>query len=170
MFTSLSEWFRRRFERNTTRNLRPYPACYRSRFCNTCRPLRGLTSTAPRAIPGLTPGATLCRRLRRLVELLTRTRLRSKRTAFSILSFSFFLFPFSFVYSQGNDLDYSKFLHASQRHASVACSSCHHRPDNSATPGFPGHKDCTGCHLTQFTTPTLPICAICHVNANGNHP
>jgi c(7)-type cytochrome triheme protein len=84
--------------------------------------------------------------------------------------FSFLLFPFSFAVSQGNDLDYSKFLHTSQRHASVACSSCHHRTDNAARPSFPGHKDCTGCHLTQFTTPNIPMCSICHANVNGNDP
>lgn len=72
--------------------------------------------------------------------------------------------------TQGNDLDYSKFLHNSQRHAAVACSDCHHRPDNSARPSFPGHKDCTGCHLSQFTTPNVPMCSICHVNVNGNNP
>lgn len=72
--------------------------------------------------------------------------------------------------TQGNDLDYSKFLHSSQRHASVACANCHHRSDNSARPSFPGHKDCTGCHLSQFTTPNVPMCSICHVNVNGNNP
>jgi hypothetical protein len=71
---------------------------------------------------------------------------------------------------QGNDLDYSKFRHSSQRHASVACSNCHRRADNSARPSFPGHKDCTGCHLSQFTTPNVPMCSICHVNVNGNSP
>ena len=71
---------------------------------------------------------------------------------------------------QGNDQDYSKFLHSSQRHASVACSACHHRNDNSAQPIFPSHKDCTGCHLTQFTTPNVPMCSICHLSVNGNDP
>jgi c(7)-type cytochrome triheme protein len=87
------------------------------------------------------------------------------------LIFSFLLFPFSFLaLPQGNDLDYSKFLHTSQRHASVACSSCHHRTDNSTRPGFPGHKDCTGCHLSQFTTPNVPMCSICHVSVSSNNP
>ena len=71
---------------------------------------------------------------------------------------------------QGNDLDYSKFLHTSQRHASQACSACHHRTDNSARPNFPGHKECTGCHLSQFTTPNIPMCSICHTDVNGNNP
>src|SRR6266481_3657033 len=81
-----------------------------------------------------------------------------------LLTFAFFLLPFSFAQ------DYSKFLHTSQRHASVACSACHHRNDNSAQPIFPSHKDCTGCHLTQFTTPNAPMCSICHTSVNGNDP
>jgi hypothetical protein len=84
--------------------------------------------------------------------------------------FSFLLFPLALVYPQGNDLDYSKFLHTSQRHASVGCSSCHHRNDNSAQPSFPGHKDCIECHGTQFGTPDTPMCFICHTDVNGNHP
>ena len=58
----------------------------------------------------------------------------------------------------------------SQRHASLACSACHQRTDNSARPGFPGHRECTGCHLTQFTTPNVPMCSICHTDVNGNNP
>ena len=64
---------------------------------------------------------------------------------------------------QGNDNDYSKFLHTSQRHASLACSACHHRTDNSAQPSFPSHPDCMECHASQFLTPGVPICSICHV-------
>jgi c(7)-type cytochrome triheme protein len=65
---------------------------------------------------------------------------------------------------QGNDLDYSKFLHTSQRHGSLACSSCHHRTDNSVGPSFPSHPDCIECHSSQFLTPGIPMCSICHVN------
>jgi c(7)-type cytochrome triheme protein len=72
--------------------------------------------------------------------------------------------------AQGNEQDYSKFLHTSSKHASIACANCHHRNDNSARPAFPGHKDCTGCHLTQFTTPNIPMCSICHESVNGNDP
>lgn len=71
---------------------------------------------------------------------------------------------------QGPDLDYSKFKHTSPRHASLGCTSCHARSDNSATPRFPGHKACTGCHLSQFTTPKTPMCAICHTDVNGSNP
>lgn len=64
---------------------------------------------------------------------------------------------------QGPELDYSKFIHTSQRHASLACTACHIRTgDNSATPKFPAHEACTQCHLAQFVTPNVPMCVICH--------
>src|ERR1051325_9377050 len=66
--------------------------------------------------------------------------------------------------------DYSEFLHTSQRHSSIACNSCHERTDNSATPRFPGHKACTDCHRSQFTTPAIPMCLICHTDTKSNNP
>jgi hypothetical protein len=72
---------------------------------------------------------------------------------------------------QGPQLDYSRFIHTSQRHASLACTSCHERiSDNSATPKFPGHKACTNCHLAQFVTPAIPMCQICHTNLESGNP
>lgn len=71
---------------------------------------------------------------------------------------------------QGPELDYSNFKHSSQRHASLACTTCHQRSDNSATPRFPGHKACTGCHLAQFVTPNVPMCVICHTDVNSSNP
>jgi Cytochrome c7 and related cytochrome c len=71
---------------------------------------------------------------------------------------------------QGPDLDYSKFIHTSQRHSTLACTSCHVRTDNSAIPRFPGHKACTGCHLGQFVTPAIPMCAICHSDVDSSNP
>ncbi len=72
---------------------------------------------------------------------------------------------------QGSELDYSKFLHSSQRHVSLACTSCHERTqDNSALPRFPGHKACTNCHLSQFVTPGVPMCFICHTDTSTNQP
>lgn len=71
---------------------------------------------------------------------------------------------------QGPELDYSHFKHTSQRHASLACNACHQRSDNSATPRFPGHKACTGCHLAQFVTPNVPMCVICHTDVNSSNP
>jgi hypothetical protein len=73
--------------------------------------------------------------------------------------------------TQGPELDYSRFIHSSQRHASLACTSCHERgADNSATPRFPGHKACTNCHLAQFVTPAVPMCQICHSNVQSGNP
>jgi len=75
-----------------------------------------------------------------------------------------------FASSQGNEPDYSKFLHSSPKHASIACANCHHRNDNSSRPTLSGHKDCTSCHLTQFTTANIPMCSICHESVNGSDP
>jgi c(7)-type cytochrome triheme protein len=72
--------------------------------------------------------------------------------------------------AQGPSVDYSKFLHTSQRHSGLACNSCHQRSDNSATPRFPGHSACTECHRGQFTTPNIPMCVICHTDVKGNQP
>jgi c(7)-type cytochrome triheme protein len=63
---------------------------------------------------------------------------------------------------QSPGIDYSRFIHTSQRHASLTCTACHSRSDNSATPKFPGHDACTKCHLAQFVTPNVPMCVICH--------
>ncbi len=72
---------------------------------------------------------------------------------------------------QGPDRDYANFKHTSQKHASLACTACHERGgDNSATPRFPGHKACTGCHLAQFVTPNVPMCVICHSEVNSSNP
>lgn len=72
---------------------------------------------------------------------------------------------------QGQDLDYSTFKHNSQKHASLSCNSCHQRGgDNSATPRFPGHNACTGCHVGQFVTPAVPMCVICHTEVSSSNP
>jgi len=80
------------------------------------------------------------------------------------------LLLFGAASAQSPQLDYSKFLHSSARHSSVACNSCHERTDNSATPRFPGHKACTDCHRSQFTTPQVPMCTICHTDIKSNNP
>lgn len=70
-----------------------------------------------------------------------------------------------------DDEDFSKFSHASPRHASLACASCHARSaDNSAQPRLPGHKSCTGCHLPQFVTPNARLCFVCHSTLEGENP
>jgi c(7)-type cytochrome triheme protein len=66
-------------------------------------------------------------------------------------------------------VDFSKFLHNSPRHASLACAACHAR-DNSTRPNLPGHKACTDCHLPQFVTANNPMCAICHTDVQSGNP
>ncbi len=74
------------------------------------------------------------------------------------------------LFVQTSDQDYSKFIHTSQQHSSLSCNSCHERTDNAAVPRFPGHKACTNCHLSQFTTPAVPMCLICHTDTNSGNP
>src|SRR5204863_1147395 len=71
---------------------------------------------------------------------------------------------------QGPEVDYSRFQHGSPKHRSLACTSCHERTYNSATPRFPGHKACTDCHRGQFTTPAIPMCVICHADTKSGNP
>ena len=82
-------------------------------------------------------------------------------------SASFFSFCFSFVRCplfarKGTIRTTQNFSTPVQNMRRLPARSCHHRADNSSRPSFPGHKDCTGCHLTQFTTPNIPMCSICH--------
>ena len=70
---------------------------------------------------------------------------------------------------QMNGSDFSRFMHNSPRHASLACAACHKR-DNSTRPNLPGHKACTDCHLPQFVTANQPMCAICHTNVDSQNP
>ena len=73
--------------------------------------------------------------------------------------------------------DYSKFSHTSPReHADLMdrknCGSCHRRGAGVA-PIFPLHKDCTDCHMVQFTAANRsndenPICTICHTREGLN--
>src|ERR1044072_4037684 len=72
--------------------------------------------------------------------------------------------------AQSPETDYSKFLHNSAKHRSLACNSCHERTDNSATPRFPGHKACTDCRRSEFTTPQVPMCTICHTDISSSNP
>ncbi len=74
--------------------------------------------------------------------------------------------------------DYSKFSHSTPReHADLMarnnCGSCHRRGENAIVPRFPIHKDCTSCHLVQFTASNRsssvnPICTICHTRDGLN--
>ena len=77
----------------------------------------------------------------------------------------------------GSKPDYSKFSHSNPReHADLMdrknCGSCHRR-NGELAPIFPRHKDCTGCHLVQFTIANRgadmnPICTVCHKPASIN--
>jgi len=127
---------------------------------------RGNVITTKLELKTFSSSQNFCRPLLGLVDgyLSCRTIVRAALLFFSVL------FPFASAYSQGNELDYSKFLHTSQRHASIACVNCHRRNDNSAQPTFPGHKDCTSCHLSQFTTPNVSMCSICHTSVSGTPP
>lgn len=74
--------------------------------------------------------------------------------------------------------DYSKFSHSNPKdHSDLMgnCGSCHRRRDSSVEPAFPLHKDCTGCHIVQFTASNAlssvnPICTICHKAEGLNSP
>jgi cytochrome c553 len=66
----------------------------------------------------------------------------------------------------------SRFSHSTPSHATLACASCHERPDNSPAPRWPGHKACIDCHAQDFVTrgAQLRVCANCHSNLEGNDP
>lgn len=103
-----------------------------------------------------------------LPSCLTREALTANNNEWHALRPAWFSFA---ARAQGPDRDYSSFKHNSQRHASLACTACHTRTDNSAAPRRPGHNACTSCHLSQFVTPNVPMCTVCHTAlASGNPP
>ncbi len=71
---------------------------------------------------------------------------------------------------QTNGDDFSRFSHRSQTHAGLSCNACHRRTDNRLVPALSEHRDCTGCHLQQFVSNNIPMCAICHTNLQGANP
>jgi c(7)-type cytochrome triheme protein len=79
-----------------------------------------------------------------------------------------FASPAAAAVPQGGDS--SRFSHSLERHASLACASCHSRTDNSSTPRWPGHKACTDCHVQQFVTQGGGLCLNCHSSVEGNNP
>ena len=64
----------------------------------------------------------------------------------------------------------TRFSHSVAKHAEVACDSCHQRGGGDVQPRLPGHKACTDCHITEFTTPQSPLCLNCHTNVESNNP
>jgi c(7)-type cytochrome triheme protein len=81
---------------------------------------------------------------------------------------STFILTAAVVEPQGGDA--SRFSHSAGRHPSLACASCHERPDNSATPRWPGHKACIECHAQNFVMRSGQICMNCHSSLEGNNP
>src|SRR5882724_6915847 len=67
--------------------------------------------------------------------------------------------------TQAQSIDYRYFSHNSAQHKAASCSECHQREDPKATtPKFPSHSACIKCHVAQFTSQPLTICANCHEN------
>lgn len=46
----------------------------------------------------------------------------------------------------------------------IACEVCHIRNDAGTQLYYPGHNACVQCHISQFTSQSLEICAVCHTN------
>ena len=66
-------------------------------------------------------------------------------------------------------IDYSKFAHSNESHASLPCLLCHKYDDASATrisfPGSQNHAPCAGCHVPHFENPqSSQMCSICHTD------
>jgi c(7)-type cytochrome triheme protein len=66
--------------------------------------------------------------------------------------------------------DGPRFSHSAGRHPTLACASCHERPDNSPAPRWPGHKACVECHTQNFVMREGQICMNCHSTLEGNNP
>jgi c(7)-type cytochrome triheme protein len=64
----------------------------------------------------------------------------------------------------------ARFSHSAGRHPTLACASCHERPDNSPAPRWPGHKACIDCHAQNFVMRGGQICMNCHSTLEGNNP
>jgi len=71
----------------------------------------------------------------------------------------------------GKVWDYSSFEHkeheaalASTGQTAISCDVCHKREVADTQLFYPGHDACIQCHVTQFTTTSFQICAICHTD------
>lgn len=67
------------------------------------------------------------------------------------------------------------FLHSSNTHRRLDCSSCHKNPTSNWTSArgypdvadYPGHASCVQCHHNDFFSGNRPaICTICHVSVS----
>jgi hypothetical protein len=74
------------------------------------------------------------------------------------------------VEAQGASVDYTRFKHDNPQHKRLPCLLCHRRENNSARPTLPGkaeHAPCAGCHAQQFNNSAVPMCTICHTDAQS---
>lgn len=66
-----------------------------------------------------------------------------------------------------NSRELASFPHQSQKHRTLACSTCHViTPEEIEVKGFPGHAACISCHnfaVEGMTKPDL-FCGICHAS------
>ena len=74
------------------------------------------------------------------------------------------------VFSQGSNVDYSKFKHDNPNHSRLPCLLCHRRETNAPRPAMPGaadHAPCAGCHAKEFANTGHPICTVCHTDVQA---
>ena len=67
-------------------------------------------------------------------------------------------------------IDYSKFAHSNESHASLPCLLCHkydgETPTRVSFPGTQNHAPCAGCHVPHFENPqSSQMCSICHTDS-----
>lgn len=88
------------------------------------------------------------------------------------------LFVLGWVYTgasaQQQAYDYSTFNHAEHDAAldqtgqqRISCDTCHQRESATTQLFYPGHDACIQCHVTQFTSQSFEICAICHTDVKA---
>jgi hypothetical protein len=76
--------------------------------------------------------------------------------------------------AQNPAYNYGSFDHAEHEAAltqtnqpQISCDVCHKRDSASTQLYYPGHDACIQCHVTQFTTQSFEICAICHTDVTS---
>ncbi|HZS48273.1 MAG TPA: cytochrome c3 family protein [Blastocatellia bacterium] len=73
--------------------------------------------------------------------------------------------------AHAQSVDYRHFSHTSAAHKAINCDDCHKRQETmGTTPRLPGHSACITCHVTQFTSQPLVICANCHQDVKSRTP
>lgn len=69
----------------------------------------------------------------------------------------------AYNYGSFNHADHETALNKSGQ-AQISCDVCHKREDTGTQLYYPGHDACIQCHVSQFTTQSFEICAICHTD------